>query len=348
VLGHGEAGYRGLCLPFDAVRRLVSSACCVLLAAPAAALAADAPTTTDAAVYPELRAVAELSLPGHPREGGYPALRAPDALPFPSEAAIAAARAYVASRDAEVSFAVADESGGVRGLQQSRKFASASLTKAMILVAELDRLAEEDEELATGELASLGYMIRLSDNGSAEDIYRRVGDDRLRALADRAGMRDFEISGDWANATLTAADQARFFLSIDRLVAPRFRAVARELLSTVSEAHSWGIPRAARPRWSVFFKGGWRPDGDGSIVHQGALLEAGSERLAIAVLSDGNHDETYGHETAHGVARILLEPLTAGAIASPKGAGASGRLRPLGELAGARPNAPAQLQPISG
>ena len=136
------------------MRRRSSLAYGVLLAVPAAAFAADAPTTTDVAVYPELRAVAELSLPaaGDPREGGYPALPRPDALPFPSEAAIAAARSYVASRDARVSFAVADESGGVRGLQQSRKFASASLTKAMILVAYLRRLAEEDEALAPGEL----------------------------------------------------------------------------------------------------------------------------------------------------------------------------------------------------
>ena len=100
-------------------------------------------------------------------------------------------------------------------------------------------------------------MIRLSDNGSAGSIFRRVGDELMRELARAAGMRNFGIAGDWANATLTAADQARFFLSLDRLVPARFVPLARNLLETISAPHSWGIPRAARPGWRTFFKGGW-------------------------------------------------------------------------------------------
>ncbi len=125
-------------------------------------------------------------------------------------------------------------------------------------------------------------------------------------------MHGFEISGDWANATLTAADQARFFLALDRLVPGRFREQARDLLATVSELQSWGIPAGARPRWRVYFKGGWRPDGDGELVNQAALLERGMRRVAIAVLTDGNPNMVYGERTIEGVTRRLL----AGAPAS--------------------------------
>ena len=55
-------------------------------------------------------------------------------------------------------------------------------------------------------------MIRLSDNASADSIYARVGDEGLIELARAAGMKGFAVSGDWANATVTPADQARFFL----------------------------------------------------------------------------------------------------------------------------------------
>src|SRR5215204_4022359 len=77
---------------------------------------------------------------------------------------------------------------------------------------------------------------------------------------------------------------------MDRLLpAPRRRSYAPYLLSHVAPFHTWGIPRAARPRgWRVFFKGGWRPDGSGQLVHQAALLERAPRRIAIAVLTDGS------------------------------------------------------------
>src|SRR5213079_3190884 len=99
------------------------------------------------------------------------------------------------------------------------------------------------------DLATLGFMIRISDNDSAQRIYDRVGDAAMRDVARRAGMTHFAISGDWANATLTAGDQARFFLVLDDLVPPRFRELARDLLEGVAPYQTWGIPIAARPRW---------------------------------------------------------------------------------------------------
>ena len=268
-------------------------------------------------VSPALRSISDLALPGGPGQldlgvGIYQALASPEQLAFPGAAAVERAGQFARSRAGEVAFAVTDDRGGVRGVDIHRPFPSASLSKAMMLVAFLRGLAAEDEAPTESELLTLGYMIRLSDNASADTIYARVGDKALLDLARRAGMQGFQISEDWANSTVTPADQARFFLSIDRLVPRRHRELARDLLETVSELQSWGIPAAARPRWRVFFKGGWRPETDGEMVHQAALLEGESRRAAIAVMSIGNPNMAYGETSIRGVTgRLLSGPAAA-------------------------------------
>jgi beta-lactamase class A len=201
---------------------------------------------------------------------------------------------------------VADERGAVSGLDADRAFPSASLTKAMILIAFLRRSTLRDLEPSASDRVSLGFMIRLSDNASADRMYERVGDEGLRELAGAVGMRRFEISGSWANATLTPADQARFFLVADRLVPQRERAFARRLLETVAPEQTWGVPKAARPRWRTFFKGGWRPEDQGELVHQAALLERGGRRMAVSVMTVDGRDMVYAEKTIEGIARRLL------------------------------------------
>jgi hypothetical protein len=44
-------------------------------------------------------------------------------------------------------------------------------------------------------------------------------------------------------------------------------------------------------------------------VHQVALVERGDRRVALAVLTDSDRTEAYGHETIRGVARRALRPL---------------------------------------
>jgi hypothetical protein len=257
------------------------------------------------AVYPGLRDVGALASPEGQIDSGvgvYPALAPPGRLAFPSSAAIAAARRFARGRNGAVAFAVAGERGGVNGVGVNRTFRSASLTKAMMLVAFLRRGTQPTES----ERVSLGYMIRLSDNASADRIFTRVGDEGLLELARTVGMTRFAVSGDWANATVTPADQARFFLIADRLVPARERTFARTLLETVSAEQTWGIPKASRPRWRTFFKGGWRPENAGELVHQSALLERGARRVAVSVMTTDDRDMVYGEKTIEGVARRLL------------------------------------------
>jgi hypothetical protein len=268
------------------------------------------PGTSQVGVFPGLRPLADLAGPAPAQTdsgvGVYPALTAPAGLVFPGPAALRSAARYAASRDGKVAFAVSDGRGAVAGVGLDRPFPAASLSKAMVLVAFLREAERRGRPPSAAERESLGYMIRLSDNGSADTIYAKVGDRPMRMLARAAGMRHFRIDGEWASARVTAADQARFFLALDDLTPPRYRALERDLLETVSPLQTWGIPRAARPRWRTYFKGGWRPEGGSLLEHQAAYLERGQRRVAIAILTEGGTDERFGRATQAGIARRLL------------------------------------------
>ena len=97
-------------------------------------------------------------------------------------------------------------------------------------------------------------------------------------------MRSFTLDDEvWGLSRIDAADQARFFLHIDREVVPRHRAVAMHLLATVIASQRWGIGRLRLPGWQLYFKGGWGA-GTGEVEHQVVLLRHGSVRVSAAVL----------------------------------------------------------------
>jgi hypothetical protein len=152
-------------------------------------------------------------------------------------------------------------------------------------------------------------MIRRSGNGAASRIHAVVGSRGLERVARRARMKDFATSQSWAGTQITAADQARLFARIDMLVPRRHRRYARYLLAHVVESQRWGIPPALPKGARAYFKGGWRPEEGGWLVHQAALVENGSRRVSIAVLTDHDRSEGYGHESIRGVAKRALWPL---------------------------------------
>ena len=138
----------------------------------------------------------------------------------------------------------------------------------MLLVAYLRKLDAHHQSLDSNSRSYLYPMIHVSDNSAATEIWRRVGDGRLYSLAHAAHMTDFSIVGIWANAHISAADQALFFWQLNDLLPHQFRSYARSLLAHIVDYESWGIPHVARPHWRVLFKGGWRSTGRGQLVHQ--------------------------------------------------------------------------------
>ena len=232
------------------------------------------------------------------------------ALPvgFPGPRAIFRTSRYLAGRAGDTGFAVVDSEGRMSGLDANRRFVTASVVKAMLLVAYLRRLAALGQRQVDPLSASFLYpMIHVSDNGAATRTYGYVGDAGLYALARAADMADFSVAGFWANAMLTPADQARYFFAIDSLIPPQFVSYARFLLSTIASYESWGIPAVARPDgYRVFFKGGWRPTPRGRLVHQIAQLEGHGRRFSLAIMTDGDPGMQYGIDTISGVTASLL------------------------------------------
>ena len=225
---------------------------------------------------------------------------------IPSPAAMRAAWRFARRRGGQVSLAVVDTRGRLRGRDADRRYVSASVVKALLLVAELRRVERDGRTLDPGTHALLTAMIAHSDNASADDIYMRVGDPGLLAVAKEAGMRRFDVKGHWANAQVTAADLARFFSRARELLPRRQRRTGLRLLASIEAEQSWGVPRAAGDRWRVYFKGGWRETGRGELVHQGAWLRGHGRRLAIAILTDAQPSRVYGIHTVRGIAERLL------------------------------------------
>jgi Beta-lactamase enzyme family len=228
---------------------------------------------------------------------------------FPGPDAVSSARQYITGQAGVHSFAVMDSEGRMSGWDIHRTYVSASVVKAMLLVAYLRKLHYEDHRGFCCDDQSVLYpMIHVSDNNAATTIWQRVGDGRLYDLAHAAGMTDFSIVGIWANAQISAADQARFFFKLDKLVPPEFLGYARWLLANIDPSQSWGIPHVARPYWYVMFKGGWRSTGIGQLVHQVARLERSNRTWTMAVLTDGDPSMGYGIGTIEGVTARLVGP----------------------------------------
>ncbi len=242
--------------------------------------------------------------------------------PAGSKRRVAAATAYAAQRRGVVAFAVLDARGRLRGMNARAPFIAASVVKAMLLVAELERLSEQRLALDADGRDSLERMIRESNNEAATAIYRRIGDPRLRALAARAGMgAGFALgptsvaacrcsAAGWARALITAEGQAQFFRAFPRLVPARYRAFARSTLARIVPEQRWGIPQEIPAGWQPFFKIGVRGTGLGTAVHQAARLETSGKVVTLAVLSDGNPSEAYGKATVRGVARAVVGDAT--------------------------------------
>lgn len=221
---------------------------------------------------------------------------------FTTARRIAVARRYAKRRRGSVSFATLDESGRLRGYRRTRTAPSASVVKAVTLVA-LTRRARS-RPLSRRERGLAGPMVRSSANGPALALYGALGRPALLRAARAAGMRRFAVPW-YFDSRITAADTARLFLALDDVVPRRHRRYARTLLRTVVPWQRWGIPRATSRRGiRTYLKGGWR----GGLVHQVALLERGRRRMALAVLTTGNPSMRYGERTIEGIARRVLGP----------------------------------------
>jgi len=224
---------------------------------------------------------------------------------------VLAAEAFARTRRGQVAFAVRTECGAW-GRRQDRPAQSASVLKVMLLVAYLQRGDVRARPLDARQRALLAPMIRRSDNAAATRVLARIGGaPHLQRDAERWGMDHFKaINNPWGDSRITARDQARFLLHVDRRLPPRHRAYGLTLLRTIVPAQRWGIARVAPRGWTLHFKGGWG-SGSGAVDHQVALLTRGDQRVSLAILTTAQGTHAYGRRTLREVARRLTRGLVA-------------------------------------
>lgn len=187
--------------------------------------------------------------------------------------------------------------------------ASASVVKAMLMVAYLNRADVRRRALRPADRALLAPMIRSSDNVAATRVRDIVGNGALRRLARRVPMTRFATSPLWGHSRITARDQTRMWLRFESFVPRRHRAFAMRLLRSIVPRQRWGFGEVALPAgWRLHFKGGWG-SGTGLVDHQVALLRRGEERVAVAILTTGSPSHAYGKQTLRSVAARLLHGL---------------------------------------
>jgi Beta-lactamase enzyme family len=222
-----------------------------------------------------------------------------------------AAIAYARARGGDVSFAVRT-AHRFYGFRPDHVVPSASVVKAMLMVAYLDQPSVRNRALNGFDFSLLIPMITQSDNNAATAVRNIVGNGALRALAARAYMTNFATNPIWGLTQVTARDQTKLFLHIDDFVAPLHRWYALHLLASIVPYERWGVGEVQPEGWKLYFKGGWGL-GTGAVDHQVALLIRGCARVSVAVmtLNDGTH--AYGKQTLRGMFARLLRGLPSGA-----------------------------------
>jgi Beta-lactamase enzyme family len=222
-----------------------------------------------------------------------------------------AAIGYNDQRTGDIAFAVRTDHR-FYGYRPDHVEWSASVVKAMLMVAYLDQGSVANRSLDGYDKSLLVPMITHSDNNAASTVRNIVGNGGLQALANRVGMTHFATAAIWGETQITARDQTKFFLHIDSYVAPKHRGYALHLLASITPSQRWGIGEVAPKGWKLYFKGGWGY-GTGLLDHQVVLLTRGCARVSIAVLTmyDGSHQ--YGKDTLRGIFSRLLRKFPTGA-----------------------------------
>jgi hypothetical protein len=227
-----------------------------------------------------------------------------------------AAIKYIHTRAGRVSFAVRTN-GHLWGYHRTEGVHSASVVKALLLVAYLDDPRVRGRPLSAADHRLIDPMIRRSDNAAATKVLAYVGANRVQRTAAQVGMHRFHLNPFvWGGSRIDASDQTRFFLHYDAHVVARHRATAMHLLRTIVPEQRWGIGQVRPDGWRLYFKGGWG-SGTGLVDHQVALLTHGKDRVAVAVLTRGNLDHAYGQQTLRGVFARLLRGLAARLVLTP-------------------------------
>ena len=236
-----------------------------------------------------------------------------------------AASAYLQDlrRPLRVGYAVVSASGQVLAQQNgAMEVPGGSITKAMLLVAYLERLGDRPVDPDAG--AHLAPMIQESDNADGTWTFEQVGAGAVLRLAAQVGMRGFALSTSdplyvLGQSRVTALDLARLFARIGQLIPERNRAWAMGLLANLSPSDQWGILSAGIGVTAS--KAGWYPEPDGWVVNQAGQLETGGQTVGLAILTEDGSSFTAGQQVLQRLAGALFDQNAS--LANPAAGGCS-------------------------
>uniref|UniRef100_A0AAU1I651 Class A beta-lactamase-related serine hydrolase n=1 Tax=Streptomyces sp. NBC_00180 TaxID=2903632 RepID=A0AAU1I651_9ACTN len=229
------------------------------------------------------------------------------------DAALAKAMAPVTVEEgAEVSVAVLDPESGESATYGSGSFDTASVVKVDILAALLLQAQDAGRQLTATEKSYATAMIQNSDNASASQLWRAIGEAAgLDAANERLGLTATG-GGDgmlWGLTQTTADDQLRLLQQVfgeDSELSEASRSYLRGLMGEIAVDQQWGVSAVADgSAWAL--KNGWLPrtaTGLWDINSIGRVTVDGRAYL-VAVLSGGNSTKAKGIslvETAAGAA----------------------------------------------
>ena len=231
------------------------------------------------------------------------------------------AAAYLATRAGPAGLAVVlPDQHAVYASNGGQPFYMASIAKVVILAAVLDAARNEARELTGDELELLDYMITISDNDSATDLWFRVGRaEGIRAFLDQHGIEGiYPDPDDYWGASLASPKTLALFLSElvwGDILDHEDRDYAIRLMSEVVQEQSWGIKSAVSEDTLeasiIGMKDGWYPEEDGWWANStGFIIPSGNKpAYAIAIMTNQQDTFEYAQETIETVALLIHNAL---------------------------------------
>lgn len=172
-----------------------------------------------------------------------------------------------------------------------------------------DPLGGQDQEVAEG-------MIEDSDDDDATELWNEAGGSQPVSNFDElVGMIDTapNTMGYWGETTTTAADQIELLKHIvlpNSLLDNASRVYELGLMENVVGSQRWGVSTGPPASATVALKNGWVPIvADDWQVNSVGYINGFGRRYLIAVLTNGNLNESYGIDTIDGISRILWSEL---------------------------------------
>nr|WP_078066964.1 serine hydrolase [Streptomyces jeddahensis] len=210
-------------------------------------------------------------------------------------------------------------------------FDTASIIKVDILATLLLQAQDEDRDLTAAERRHAEAMIRTSDNGAANLLWRAIGKaEGLGAANKRLGLASTEggPGNRWGLTQTTAKDQVRLLRAVfargsaasarsSQGLNQASRAYIQELMGQITEDQDWGVS-AAGSRWAL--KNGWlrrNTTGLWAINSIGQVTVRG-RRYLVSVLSGGNASMGGGISLVEGAARAAIRAASAHAGPRPE------------------------------